>query len=217
MANEVRIVTHILEYGNSSGMDAMDPSAEYRFYIGNPGGSTVGHWAYATVAEVLPLIQVLKLNTVYDLVGFKFGCPENDSSNSAFKSYLEGLHIGDAHKKRSHELILERAAQALANVTIPNFALEPADVVRDTFQDLFDNADQWEAFCKKVTLLSSGHTQIHERHPSQFHLRLEGVRYYELVSRSGCALFVFGPYHPMPFQYSMRVTEAPHRANATMP
>lgn len=211
MKYETRIITDIY----TNGQDPTDPACPYIVRIGYAPSSPLhgnGDWVRLPLQELQPLLNLNRLSELSDLKDFKFGLPKNCDVTLEFKAFLDGIRTGETIKKPVRERILQKAAQTLAANGFPDFAFESPELVREIFQTLYDDSRQWEAFCARVSDFSSGFASIHERHPRQFKIKPSGVRFYELVSPMGNALFVFGPYHPQPFQYSGRISEAPrHR------
>ncbi|MBP9798317.1 hypothetical protein KBC70_04195 [Candidatus Woesebacteria bacterium] len=197
-------------------LEPAGPAFLYMVRIGyapsSPRHGDYGEWVGLPMQEFQPLLDVLKLDRFNDLIEFKFGLPENCDVTLEFKAFLDGIRTGETVKKPVRTRLIQRAAQSLAEGGTPDFAMESPDIVREIFTGLYNNESEWEEFCALVTTLSSGDARIHVRHPRQFQRRREGVRYYELVASSGNFLFVFGPYHPQPFQYSVRLSEAPRRS-----
>lgn len=169
--------------------DPLSPDAGYMYTIGpDDMGPSEYFFGQTTYSKIKPILRFLNLRKPQKLLGLKFQTPiDRGDGGTAFEWLSMAASHGGIYVQKNHEVLIDRAARALAEFKQPNFEdvmrVDLAETMRTFFHDGFEKGDHFmiKRFSDKVHQYSNQRVTLVEVPPEQFAFRLRGAANYFIL------------------------------------
>jgi hypothetical protein len=190
----------------------IEPPAEDARYMYDISaqGSTLVTSSGISYHNVALLMQHFEVSTPDDLIGKTF-TNDRGSVPSALDLFLLQIKNGGEYTPPSTEELRLRAAQALANFTVPDYSKVDRETVAEAFQEVWAGFEAEEEWLMNFTLLiaelSEGKVALLAADADEFPWRIKGpASYLKLQRGEETQLLAIGPY-AKPIEFAQKASQ----------